>query len=55
MPHIEPQNTSAWAQYTVQVPVGDAVAQRAMSLPMHPGLNEADQQRIVAALVAACA
>ena len=73
-PHLEPHNTSAWAQYTVQVPnreamqeqlkqvgiptavhypiplnkqlavadasvhlpVGDAVAQRVMSLPMHP-------------------
>jgi UDP-2-acetamido-2-deoxy-ribo-hexuluronate aminotransferase len=75
-PHIDPHNTSAWAQYTIQVPnrealqeqlkqagiptavhypiplnkqpavadataqlpVGDAVAQRVMSLPMHPYL-----------------
>ncbi len=88
-PHIEPHNSSAWAQYTVQMlhreqvqaqlkqagiptavhypiplnkqpavadasvrlPVGDAVAQRVVSLPMHPGLSEADQQRIVVALV----
>lgn len=91
-PHIETHNTSAWAQYTVQVPnrekvqehlkqagiptavhypiplnkqpavagatvqlpMGDAVAQRVLSLPMHPGLNEPDQQRIVTALLAAC-
>lgn len=76
-PHLEPHNTSAWAQYTVQVPnrealqeqlkqagiptavhypiplnkqpavadasvqlpVGDAVAQLVMSLPMHPYLH----------------
>lgn len=76
-PYLEPHNTSAWAQYTVQVPnrealqeqlkqagiptavhypiplnkqpavadasvqlpVGDAVAQRVMSLPMHPYLE----------------
>jgi UDP-2-acetamido-2-deoxy-ribo-hexuluronate aminotransferase len=83
-PHLEPHNTSAWAQYTIQVPnrealqeqlkqagiptavhypiplnkqpavadanvqlpVGDAVAQRVMSLPMHPYLDEASIQRI---------
>jgi UDP-2-acetamido-2-deoxy-ribo-hexuluronate aminotransferase len=76
IPHIEPHNTSAWAQYSIQVPnrealqshlqragiptavhypiplnkqpavaddkvqlpIGDAVAQRVMSLPMHPYL-----------------
>jgi UDP-2-acetamido-2-deoxy-ribo-hexuluronate aminotransferase len=76
-PQLEPHNTSAWAQYTVQVPnrealqeqlkqagiptavhypiplnkqpavacanvqlpVGDAVARRVMSLPMHPYLT----------------
>lgn len=92
-PHIEPHNTSAWAQYTVQVPqrsqvqaqlqaagiptavhypiplnqqpavadphaqlpVGDAVAQKVMSLPMHPGLDAATQARIAAALQQACA
>ncbi len=88
LPHIEPPNTSAWAQYTIQVsdrdqvqerlkaagiptavhyptplnqqpavadphaqlPVGDAVAQKVMSLPMHPGLDAATQDRIVHAL-----
>lgn len=87
-PHIEPHNTSAWAQYTVQVsqrsqvqtqlqaagiptavhypiplnqqpavadphaqlPVGDAVAQKVMSLPMHPHLDEASIERIVQAV-----
>lgn len=95
-PHIEPRNTSAWAQYTLQVhnrgrvqehlkqagiptavhypiplnkqpavadasvqlPVGDAVAQRVISLPMYPGLSDVDQERIVTslhiALVNAC-
>lgn len=52
-PHIEPHNTSAWAQYTAQLPVGDAVAQWVASLPMHTGLQEVDRQRIVAALVQA--
>lgn len=90
-PHIENHNTSAWAQYTLQVPqreqvqeqlkqvgaptavhypiplnkqpavsdvnarlpVGDAVAQKVISLPMYPGLNGADQKRIMAALVGA--
>lgn len=89
-PYIEPHNTSAWAQYTVQVaqreqvqeklntvsiptavhypipvnkqpavtdatahlPVGDAVAQRVMSLPMHPYLSAADQDHAVQELVA---
>lgn len=83
-PHIEPHNTSAWAQYTVQVPnrpqvqdalqqqgiptavhyptplnqqpavadpkarlpVGDAVAKKAMSLPMHPYLDESSIARV---------
>lgn len=88
-PHLESHNTSAWAQYTVQVqnreavqerlkqagiptavhypiplnkqpavedaavqlPAGDAVAQRVMSLPMHPYLDEASMKRIAQALV----
>ncbi len=92
-PYIEAHNTSAWAQYTVQVsprsqvqarlqaagiptavhypiplnqqpavadplahmPVGDAVAQLVLSLPMYPGLNAAMQLRIVTALQQACA
>ena len=87
-PYIEPHNTSAWAQYTVQVPhrpqvqdalqqqgiptavhyptplnqqpavadpharlpVGDAVAQRVLSLPMHPYLDESSIQRIAQVL-----
>jgi UDP-2-acetamido-2-deoxy-ribo-hexuluronate aminotransferase len=90
-PHLEPHNTSAWAQYTIQVtnrealqeqlkqagiptavhypiplnkqpavadataqlPVGDAVAQRVMSLPMHPWLSKEEQQHIQACLLAA--
>jgi len=90
-PFVAPGNTSAWAQYTVQVdardevqahlkqagvptavhypiplnqqpavkdehanlPVGDAIARKVMSLPMHPYLNEADQHAICAALAAA--
>ena len=87
-PHIEPHNTSVYAQYTIKVPnrealqqqlkaagiptvvhypiplnkqpavadaaaklpVGDAVAQLVLSLPMHPYLIAVDQQTIVAAL-----
>ena len=83
-PFIEPHNTSAWAQYTIQVenrdevqeclkaqdiptavhypiplnkqpavadvnavlPVGDAVAQRVISLPMHPYLTKKEQQQV---------
>ena len=37
------------------LPVGDAVAQRVMSLPMYPGLDAATQERIVRALLAATA
>ncbi|QER40990.1 DegT/DnrJ/EryC1/StrS family aminotransferase [Acinetobacter suaedae] len=86
-PYLEPDNTSAWAQYTIQVdnradvqeklkaqgiptavhypiplnkqpavadasvvlPVGDAIAERVMSLPMHPYLSFEDQLKIVAA------
>jgi UDP-2-acetamido-2-deoxy-ribo-hexuluronate aminotransferase len=89
-PYIEPHNTSAWAQYTIQVPnrealqeqlkqesiptvvhypiplnkqpavaaatarlpVGDAVAQRVLSLPMHPYLTNEQQVKICASLVA---
>lgn len=41
----------AVADASTLLPVGDAVAQKVLSLPMHPGLNATDQQRIVAALV----
>lgn len=88
LPHIDPHNTSAWAQYTIQIdnrdqvqerlkaagiptavhypiplnkqpavadsdvglPVGDAIAQKVLSLPMHPYLDMQVQQRIVNAL-----
>jgi UDP-2-acetamido-2-deoxy-ribo-hexuluronate aminotransferase len=87
-PHIEADNQSAWAQYTIQVdnrsevqeklkaqgiptavhypiplnkqpavadinavlPVGDAIAERVMSLPMHPYLGVEGQEKIVALL-----
>jgi UDP-2-acetamido-2-deoxy-ribo-hexuluronate aminotransferase len=90
IPHIEPHNTSAWAQYTIQVPnrealqdqlrqagiptavhypiplnrqpavadakaqlpVGDAVAQRVMSLPISADLSLADQQSVMDAFAA---
>ena len=91
-PHIAAHNTSAWAQYTIQVhrreqvqeqlkavdiptavhypiplnkqpavadahvhlPVGDAVAQKVMSLPMHPYLDEGSLQRVTQAVASAC-
>lgn len=40
----------AVADPRAQLPVGDAVAQKVMSLPMHPGLDAATQDRIVHAL-----
>lgn len=87
-PYLEPHNTSAWAQYTIQVdnraeiqkelqeqgiptavhypiplnkqpavadtnvwlPVGDAIAERVMSLPMHPYLSIDAQKKIITAL-----
>lgn len=87
-PYLESHNTSAWAQYTIQVdnrvevqeklkaqgiptavhypiplnkqpavvdinailPVGDAIAERVMSLPMHPYLTVEAQEKIVQAL-----
>jgi UDP-2-acetamido-2-deoxy-ribo-hexuluronate aminotransferase len=89
LPHLEPHNTSAWAQYTIQVPnrealqeqlkqagiptavhypiplnkqlavadasvqlpEGDAVAQRVMSLPMHPYLDGEGIEAIVQAIL----
>ncbi|KJH55873.1 DegT/DnrJ/EryC1/StrS family aminotransferase [Acinetobacter calcoaceticus] len=88
-PYLESHNTSAWAQYTIQVdnradvqerlkaqgiptavhypiplnkqpavadtnvmlPVGDAIAERVMSLPMHPYLTIEAQEKIVQALI----
>jgi len=84
-PYLESHNTSAWAQYTIQVdnraeiqeklkaqgiptavhypiplnkqpavadtnvmlPVGDAIAERVMSLPMHPYLDEVKIIKVV--------
>jgi UDP-2-acetamido-2-deoxy-ribo-hexuluronate aminotransferase len=43
----------AVADATAQLPVGDAVAEKVMSLPMHPYMTEADQQKIVQFLVEA--
>ena len=40
----------AVADAQARFPVGDAVAQRVLSLPMSPYLTEADQSRVVAAL-----
>ncbi|MCR6477504.1 DegT/DnrJ/EryC1/StrS family aminotransferase [Variovorax sp. ZS18.2.2] len=91
-PYIEPANTSAFAQYTLQVPdrssleialkaanipaavhypiplnkqpavrddsvdlpIGDSVAQHVISLPMHPYLQESTITEIVEAISAAC-
>lgn len=91
IPHIEPYNTSAWAQYTLQVPnrqqvqdklkaqgiptavhypiplnkqpavadytaclpIGDAVAQKVISFPMHPYLDIKNIQQIVHAIISA--
>ncbi|VFR50075.1 Glutamate--UDP-2-acetamido-2-deoxy-D-ribohex-3-uluronic acid aminotransferase (PLP cofactor) [plant metagenome] len=91
LPRIEEHNTSAWAQFTVEVddregvqarmkadgvptvvhypvplnkqpamsayqgvlPRGDRVAERVMSIPMHPYLQAADIQRVVESLRAA--
>ena len=38
----------------VELPVGDAVAEKVMSLPMHPYMTEEDQQKVVEVLVKAC-
>ncbi len=40
---------------TVRLPVGDAVAEQVMSLPMSPYLGELEQQQVVAALAGALA
>ena len=40
----------AVADVQAQLPVGDAIAQRVLSLPMHPYLDAATQQQIVRAL-----
>lgn len=42
----------AVADETVSLPVGDAVAQRVMSLPMHPYLTASEQEKVIRAMVA---
>lgn len=87
-PIIEEHNTSAWAQYTIQVenrdtvqaklqeqsiptavhypiplnkqpavadssvslPIGDAIAEKVMSLPFHPYMTEGDVKKVVKAI-----
>lgn len=44
----------AVADSSVQLPVGDAVAEKVMSLPMHPYLKEADQEKIIKSLEGFC-
>ena len=41
----------AVADANVRLPIGDQVAERIISIPMHPYLNDADQRRIVQSLV----
>lgn len=40
----------AVADYQAQLPIGDAIARRVMSLPMHPYLVITDQEKIVATI-----
>ena len=40
----------AVADVTAQLPVGDAVAEKVMSLPMHPYMTEEEQERVVLTL-----
>ena len=40
----------AVANAAVQLPVGDAVAEKVMSLPMHPYMTQKDQQKVVSAI-----
>lgn len=35
----------------VELPIGDAIAEKVMSLPMHPYMTEADQQKVVVSLM----
>lgn len=41
----------AVADANVQLPVGDAVAEKVMSLPMHPYMTQDEQERVVSTLV----
>ena len=40
----------AVADKNVQLPIGDAVAEKVMSLPMHPYMTEGEQKKVVSAL-----
>ena len=40
----------AVADHSVQLPVGDAIAEKVMSLPMHPYLAQEDQEKVTRAL-----
>ncbi|MCO4322428.1 DegT/DnrJ/EryC1/StrS family aminotransferase [Aliidiomarina quisquiliarum] len=40
----------AVADASVQLPIGDAVAEKVMSLPMHPYMTEGEQQKVVSVL-----
>ncbi len=42
----------AVADATAQLPVGDAVAEKVMSLPMHPYMTDDDQKRVINAILA---
>lgn len=41
----------AVADKNVELPIGDAIAEKVMSLPMHPYMTEANQQKVVVSLM----
>lgn len=47
-----PLNKQPAVSSDVELPIGDAVAQRVMSLPMHPYLSSIEQEKIVRNLIA---
>ncbi len=53
LPWPKADRTSVFAQYPLRIPdctpVARQMAREVMSLPMHPDLSEADQDRIVSA------
>ena len=55
--HFRPLHTFRWFQHTADLgpggaPVADALAPRTLSLPLHPGLEPADVDRVCATLAA---
>lgn len=42
----------AVADASVQLPIGDAVAEKVMSLPMHPYMTESEQRKVVESIIA---